>query len=92
MPAGQVIATSPAGGAAAPYGSTVTVTVSSGPADDDRAQRHRDTVTQATAALQAAGLTVSGVSGNPNNNVAGTQPSDRHLGRRWAQRSAVHRQ
>ncbi len=34
-----------------------------------------DTVNQATNALQSAGLTAAGVSGNPQNNVVGTQPS-----------------
>jgi beta-lactam-binding protein with PASTA domain len=32
-------------------------------------------VSQATTTLQAAGLSVSGVSGNPSKNVIGTQPS-----------------
>jgi beta-lactam-binding protein with PASTA domain len=34
-----------------------------------------DSVSQATSALQQDGLSVSGVSGSPNNNVTGTQPS-----------------
>jgi beta-lactam-binding protein with PASTA domain len=34
-----------------------------------------DTVAQATAALQQAGLSVSGVSGDPTHPVKGTQPS-----------------
>jgi len=34
-----------------------------------------ESVAQATAALQAAGLGVSGVTGNPSRNVSGTQPS-----------------
>jgi beta-lactam-binding protein with PASTA domain len=34
-----------------------------------------DTVTQATTVLQGAGLNVSGVQGNPNGTVMGTQPA-----------------
>jgi eukaryotic-like serine/threonine-protein kinase len=72
---GQVISTSPASGASAPYGSAVTVNVSTGPPTTTVPNVLQDTVSQATSALQSAGLTVSGVSGNPNNNVVGTQPS-----------------
>jgi beta-lactam-binding protein with PASTA domain len=32
-------------------------------------------VSQATTTLQGAGLSVSGVSGNPGKNVVGTQPA-----------------
>ncbi len=72
--AGQVIATAPAAGAVAPYGSTVTVTVSSGPPMVAVPNVIGDTVSQATTALQAAGLTVSGVQGNPNAMATGTNP------------------
>ena len=75
VPAGDVIGTSPAGGAPAPYGSTVTVNVSSGPPMTTVPNVLQDTVAQATAAMEQAGLTVSGVSGSPNNKVVGTQPS-----------------
>jgi beta-lactam-binding protein with PASTA domain len=34
-----------------------------------------DSVSQATTALENAGLGVSGVSGSPSNKVVGTQPS-----------------
>ncbi len=72
---GDVIGTSPAGGASAPYGSTVTVNVSSGPPMTTVPNVLQDTVAQATAAMEQAGLTVSGVSGSPKNKVVGTQPS-----------------
>ena len=70
-----MISTSPASGAQAPYGSVVTVNVSTGPPTVQVPNVLQDTVSQATSALQAQGLTVSGVSGSPNNNVVGTQPS-----------------
>jgi serine/threonine-protein kinase len=73
--AGQIISSSPASGAAAPYGSTVTVTVSSGPPTVAVPNVLGDTVSQATSALEAVGLAVSGVSGNPNNQVQGTSPA-----------------
>ncbi len=75
VPAGVVINMSPASGTAAPYGSTVTVNVSTGPPMTNVPNVLQDTVTQATAALEQAGLTVSGVSGSPKNKVVGTQPS-----------------
>ena len=73
--AGDVISTTPASGAAAPFGSAVTVTVSTGPPTTEVPNVIGDTVQQATTALESAGLSVSGVSGNPSNNVVGTQPS-----------------
>ena len=73
--AGDVISTTPASGAAAPYGSAVTVTVSTGPPTTTVPNVNGDTVDQATTALQSAGLVAAGVSGNPQNNVVGTQPS-----------------
>ncbi len=75
MPSGQVISTSPASGSPAPYGSAVTVNVSTGPPTVQVPNVLEDTVSQATTALEGAGLSVSGVSGSPNNNVVGTQPS-----------------
>jgi len=72
---GDVISTNPASGAQAPYGSSVTVNVSTGPPTTTVPNVIQDTVSQATSALQQAGLSVSGVSGSPNNNVVGTQPS-----------------
>ncbi len=72
---GNVISTSPASGAQAPYGSAVTVYVSTGPPTTTVPNVVGETVSQATAALQGAGLSVSGVAGNPSNPVTGTQPS-----------------
>ncbi len=73
--AGNVISTNPASNAQAPFGSQVTVVVSTGPPTTTVPNVQGDSVTQATAALQAAGLTPSGVSGNPTGTVTGTQPS-----------------
>ena len=53
----------------------MTVNVSSGPPMTTVPNVLQDTVAQATAAMEQAGLTVSGVSGSPNNKVVGTQPS-----------------
>ena len=75
VPSGDVISTNPASGAQAPYGSSVTVNVSTGPPTTTVPNVIQDTVSQATSALQQAGLSVSGVSGSPNSNVIGTQPS-----------------
>jgi len=75
VPSGQVISTSPASGASAPYGSAVAVNVSTGPPTTTVPNVIGDTVPQATTALQGASLSVSGVSGNPSNPVTGTQPS-----------------
>ncbi len=75
VPPGNVISTAPASGAQAPYGSQVTVNVSTGPPTVQIPDVQGDTVQQATAALQGAGLSPSGVSGNPNGMVTGTQPS-----------------
>jgi serine/threonine-protein kinase len=72
---GDVISTTPASGAQAPYGSAVTVNVSTGPPTTPVPDVIGDSVSQATSALQQDGLSVSGVSGSPNNNVTGTQPS-----------------
>jgi len=75
VPSGDVISTTPASGAQAPYGSAVAVNVSTGPPTTTVPNVIQDTVSQATSVLQEAGLSVSGVSGSPNNQVVGTQPS-----------------
>jgi serine/threonine-protein kinase len=75
VPAGQIISTTPASGASAPFNSAVTVTVSTGPPTVAVPNVFDDTVSQATTTLQTAGLTVSGVAGNPNGTVIGTIPS-----------------
>jgi len=71
---GMVISTSPASGAMAPYGSAVTVTVSTGPPTVAVPNVIGDTIAQATATLQGAGLTVAGVSGDPSLMAKGTDP------------------
>jgi eukaryotic-like serine/threonine-protein kinase len=75
VPSGQVISTSPASGAPAPYGSAVTVNVSTGPPMTTVPNVIGDSVGQATSALQQDGFIVSGVSGSPNSSVTGTQPA-----------------
>jgi serine/threonine-protein kinase len=74
VPQGDVISLNPPSGTSVPYGSTITVTVSTGPPTAVVPNVIDDTVTQATTTLTDAGLTVSGVQGNPNGTVAGTQP------------------
>jgi eukaryotic-like serine/threonine-protein kinase len=72
---GQVISTNPPGGTSVPVGSDVTVTVSKGPdlvaVPDVRTQ----TVDSATKTLQAAGFSVSGVTGDPTKSVTRTSPA-----------------
>ncbi len=75
VPSGDVISTSPASGAQAPYGSAVTVVVSTGPPTTTVPDVKGESIQQATSAIQNAGLSVSGVSGDPSHNVVGTQPS-----------------
>jgi serine/threonine-protein kinase len=74
IPPGDVISLVPPSGTLAPYGSTVTVTVSSGPPTVVVPNVLDDTVSQATQTLQNAGLNVAGVNGNPNGTVTGTDP------------------
>ena len=90
MASGDVISTSPASGAPAPYGSVVTVNVSTGPPTVSVPNVLQDTVAQASSALQAAGLSVSGVTGSPKNNVVGTQPVHRLDRDRRFVRPALH--
>ncbi len=75
VPSGNVISTTPASGAQAPYGSAVTVNVSTGPPTVAVPDVQGDSVAQATTALQGAGLTPSGVKGNPSGTVTGTDPA-----------------
>jgi beta-lactam-binding protein with PASTA domain len=75
VPSGQVISTSPASGQPAGYGSAVAINVSTGPPTTTVPNVIGLSVAQATTALQGQGLSVSGVSGSPSNNVSGTQPS-----------------
>jgi eukaryotic-like serine/threonine-protein kinase len=75
VPSGQVISTQPASGAQAPYGSSVTVNVSTGPPTTTVPDVKGVNVYQAVATLQQDGLSVSGVTGNPGSLITGTQPS-----------------
>jgi eukaryotic-like serine/threonine-protein kinase len=75
---GDVISVSPAAGTPAPFGSTVTVIISTGPPTTTVPNVYGDTVAQATAAMQAANLTVSGAfgpsAGLPTATVLYTEP------------------
>ena len=75
VPAGQPVGTSPATGVAAASGSTVTVYVSTGPPLVTVPDVTGDTVPTATAAMKAAGLTVSNVYGPPGGHVFTTNPA-----------------
>jgi len=74
VPAGDVISLEPPSGTSVPYGSTVTVTVSTGPPTTTVPNVYGDTVPQATTTLTDDGLTVTGVQGNPNGTATGTDP------------------
>jgi serine/threonine-protein kinase len=75
IPAGDVIALNPPSGTLAPYGSTVTVSVSTGPPTTQVPNVIGESVPQATSVLQADGLDVTGVQGNPNGTAVGTDPA-----------------
>ena len=71
-PQGQIIGTDPPAGTQLARGATVMIIVSKGlPTIPNVANQ---SVADATAALQAAGYTVAGVSGNPSRTVIGTSP------------------
>jgi serine/threonine-protein kinase len=74
VPDGDVIRTTPLDGQPAPYGSAVTVTVSTGPPTVVVPNVAGDLVSQADQTLTDAGLIVAGVDGNPNGTVVGTDP------------------
>jgi eukaryotic-like serine/threonine-protein kinase len=75
VPAGDVISLNPPSSTLVPYGSTVTVTVSTGPPTVQVPNVIGETVPQATTNLQNAGLNVAGVQGNPNGTAQGTIPA-----------------
>jgi serine/threonine-protein kinase len=75
IPQGNVAALTPPAGTLVPYGSAVTVTVSSGPPTVKVPNVVGETVSQSTTTLQNAGLKVVGVQGNPNGTAQGTQPA-----------------
>jgi beta-lactam-binding protein with PASTA domain len=72
--AGQVISTTPAGGRTAFPGWTVTVTVSKGPATVPVPTVIGDTVSHATAAIEATGLSIGAVYGPATGVVFTTDP------------------
>ncbi len=72
---GNVISVNPRKGTVVLWGSTVTVTVSTGPPTVQVPNVIGETVSQATTTLQNQGLTVAGVQGNPNGTAAGTSPA-----------------
>jgi beta-lactam-binding protein with PASTA domain/tRNA A-37 threonylcarbamoyl transferase component Bud32 len=72
--AGDVISVSPSPGTPVVVGGTVTVDVSKGPHYVLVPPTQGMSVGDADSALTAAGLTVSGVTGNPLNSVRGTDP------------------
>jgi len=75
IPAGDVIALNPPSGTLAPYGSTVTVYVSTGPPTTQVQNVIGYPVAQATSILQGQGLDVTGVQGNPTGTAVGTDPA-----------------
>lgn len=76
VPVGQVVSTTPAAGDSVPRGDTVTVNVSKGPQMVVVPDVTGDSVSKATAALQAAGLAVGNVYGPPRGGrVFATDPS-----------------
>lgn len=73
--AGQVIAFSPGSGATVTVGTTVTVAVSKGPQLVAVPKVDGTSVGAASQAIAGAGLTVSGVNGNPLSTVVGSSPA-----------------
>jgi eukaryotic-like serine/threonine-protein kinase len=74
VPKGQVIATQPPAGTQVRVGSEVTVVICRGPQLVAVPNVAQDSVGMATAALEAAGFSASGVTGNPTATVTGTSP------------------
>jgi serine/threonine-protein kinase len=74
VPNGQVIGTQPPAGTQVRVGSQVTVEVSKGPQLVAVPDVAGDSVSQAAAALEATGFSVSGVTGNPTATVTGSSP------------------
>ena len=74
VPSGRVISTTPPAGATVPVGLQITVTVSNGPQEVPVPTVIGKTVGKATAAIQAAGLTVGAVYGPGTGVVFTTDP------------------
>jgi serine/threonine-protein kinase len=72
---GQVISTSPSAGTSIQVGSPVSVTVSKGPDLVTVPDEKGKSVGTATSALESAGFSVSGVTGNPLRSVTRTSPA-----------------
>jgi serine/threonine-protein kinase len=74
VPAGQIIGTDPSAGSHVPRGSKVRVIFSKGPQPIPIPDVRTMTVANATAALQGAGFSVVGVTGDPSKPVVLTNP------------------
>jgi len=74
LPIGQVIGTSPAAGASVDRGGKVTVNVSKGPDLVQVPDVTGKSVQDATATMQAAGLSIGNVFGPPNKKIFDTDP------------------
>jgi serine/threonine-protein kinase len=74
VPAGQIIGTDPPAGTEVPRGARVKVIFSKGPQPIPIPDVRGQSVAAATAALQAAGFPVVGVTGSPTNPVLFTDP------------------
>lgn len=88
---GSVISTAPAAGAKAEKGSTVQIVVSKGPPTVAVPNVIGLTVVEAAEAIEAAGLTVSGIEGSPSNRVKGTDPGPGAVVRKGSNVSIVTR-
>ena len=75
VPSGDVISTTPASGAQAPFGSAVTVTVSTGPPTTTVPNVIGDTVTPGHRRAAGGGPERVGCLGQPEQQRGGTQPS-----------------
>jgi len=75
VPVGEVTRTSPPAGQMVALGTSVTVFVSTGPQQVSVPNVQNDTESQASTALQAAGLTVGKVTGPSNGIVMSTSPA-----------------
>ncbi|MCU4186524.1 PASTA domain-containing protein [Acidiferrimicrobium sp. IK] len=89
VPKGQVIASSPAAGTKVRVGTGVTVVVSKGPDVVTVPSVQGASVAAAAEQLAAAGLSVTGVSGNPTAAVSGTSPAAGTVVHRGAQVTIV---
>lgn len=75
VPEGQVIGSDPRGGESVPRDSEVRIVVSLGPEQIEVPDVSGLSVEEATDELEAAGFTVEGVDGSPNDEVSRTSPA-----------------